>query len=112
MNKTYFLCLLVIAIVVLRAIKNYTPTPKSDTETDVDTAPSEPGMNSVTTGTSKDGIEYGVVGGGAITFNPNKGKKKTTKKKSVASIKNPQGYVVKDKSGNTIQRPTTNVRVN
>jgi len=69
-------------------------------------------MNSVTTGTSDDGIDYGVVGGGAITFNPNKGKKKTTKKKSGASIKNPQGYEVKDKSGKTVQSPTTNVRAN
>lgn len=112
MNKTYFLCLLVIAIVVLRAIKNYTPTPKDDTETDIDTSPSEPGMNSVTTGKSKDGIKYGVVGGGAITFNPNKGKKKTTKKKNETSNKNPQGYEVKDISGNTSQRPATNVRVN
>lgn len=104
--------MLVIAIVVLRAIKNYTPTATSESETDIDTSPSEPGMNSVTTGTSDDGIDYGVVGGGAITFNPNKGKKKTTKKKSDASVKNPQGYVVKDKSGNTIQSPTTNVRAN
>lgn len=112
MNKTYFLCLLVIAIVVLRAIKNYTPTPKTDSETDVDTSPSEPGMNSVKTGKSKNGIEYGVVGGGAITFNPDKGKKKTTKKKSVTSIKNSQGYIVKDKSGNTLQSTTTNVRAN
>lgn len=112
MNKTYFLCLLVIAIVVLRAIKNYTPTPIQDSDLDIDSAPTESGMESVTTGSSKDGIKYGVVGGGAITFNPNKGKKKTTKKKSGASVKNPQGYVVKDKSGNVIQSPQTNVRAN
>lgn len=112
MNKTYFLCLLVIAIVVVRAIKNYTPTPSQENETDINTAPSESGMNSVVTGSSKDGIKYGVVGGGAITFNPNKGKKKTTKKKSGTSVKNPQGYVIKDKSGNILQSPPTNVRVN
>lgn len=104
--------MLVIAIVVLRAIKNYTPTATNETETDNNTSPSEPGMNRVTTGTSDNGIDYGVVGGGAITFNPNKGKKKTTKNKSGTSVKNPQGYVVKDKSGNTIQSPTTNVRAN
>lgn len=111
MNKTYFLCLLVIAIVVLRAIKNYTPTHTQENETDIDTAPIEPGMNSVVIGSSTDGIKYGVVGGGAITFNPNKGKN-TTKKKSGASVKNPQGYVVKDKSGNILQSPPTNVRTN
>lgn len=104
--------MLVIAIVVIRAIKNYTPTATTETETDIDTTPSELGMDSVTTGTSADGIDYGVVGGGAITFNPNKGKKKTTKKKSGTSVKNPQGYVVKDKIGNTIQSSTTNVRAN
>ena len=104
MSKTYFLCLIVCAIVIIREIKNYTPSEKTETKS------TEKVGNQVTgtvVGVGADGTPVGVNGGGGISWIDPDLNKADDSKKTPGKTSKKNGYTVVDPTANI-----PNVRAN